>query len=342
MSNTESTVADNPLALSDDKVDELLLSNASTIIKDKEEESIDTETKEESVTEETVAEDNQEEKVAEETPTEEKSTETSEIDYKSEYERLLRPFKANNKEVKVESVDEAIALMQMGANYNKKMNALKPNLKLLKMLERHSLLDENKLSYLIDLDQKNPEAIRKLIKDSGIDPIEVDVTSESNYVPPPRKVSDTEVELDNVLEDIKSSSAFARTTEVITQKMDTASRQVFLEHPALIKVINDHIENGIYDQIMQNVEREKLFGRLAGMSDLEAYRTVGDQMNAKGAFNKPATSNAKDTSTKPDAVADKRRAAAPTKAKPSKTVQPDFNPLSLSDEEFEKISHKYF
>ena len=98
------------------------------------------------------------------------SSETNEeikVDYKAEYDRLVAPFKANGREITVKSVDDAIALMQMGANYNKKMSALKPNLKLMKLLENNGLLDETKIGFLIDLEKKNPDAINKLIKDSG-------------------------------------------------------------------------------------------------------------------------------------------------------------------------------
>ena len=87
--------------------------------------------------------------------------------------------------------------MQMGANYNKKMAALKPNLKLLKLLENNGLLSEEKLSFLIDLDKKNPDAITKLVKDSGLDPLEMDV-SKSDYKPNTYTVHDREVELDSV------------------------------------------------------------------------------------------------------------------------------------------------
>ena len=38
------------------------------------------------------------------------------VDYKAEYERLLKPFKANGRDVSVASVDDALSLMQMGAN----------------------------------------------------------------------------------------------------------------------------------------------------------------------------------------------------------------------------------
>ena len=33
--------------------------------------------------------------------------------------KLFAPFKANGRELKIESVEEAVALMQMGANYSK-------------------------------------------------------------------------------------------------------------------------------------------------------------------------------------------------------------------------------
>ena len=97
-----------------------------------------------------------------------KPAEAAEPDYKAEYLRLLAPFKANGKEIAVSTVDDAISLMQMGANYNKKMAGLKPSLKMLKLLENSGLLSEEKISYLIDLEKKNPAAINKLIKDSGI------------------------------------------------------------------------------------------------------------------------------------------------------------------------------
>ena len=43
--------------------------------------------------------------------------ETSTIDYKSEYEKIFKPFKANGKEITPRNVEDVINLMQMGANY---------------------------------------------------------------------------------------------------------------------------------------------------------------------------------------------------------------------------------
>ena len=121
-------------------------------------------------------EDKQSKKAAktEDEPVQEEAGPAGEINYQAEYERLLTPFKANGRQMQVHSVDDAMQLMQMGANYNKKMAGLKPNLKLMKMLEKNDLLNEEKLSFLIDLQTKDPAAIARFIKDSEVDPLDID------------------------------------------------------------------------------------------------------------------------------------------------------------------------
>ena len=266
------------------------------------------------------------------------------IDYKAEYERLTKGFKANGKDIVVSNMDDAIALMQMGANYNKKMAALKPNLKLLKLLENNKLLDENKLSYLIDLDKKNPAAITKLIKDSGIDPLDVDVEKDADYKPSTYTVDDREMELDAVLEELKDTATYNSTLDIVGNKWDGPSKQVVADNPQLLKIINDHVARGIYPIISKEIERERMFGRLTGMSDLEAYRLVGDAIDARGGFKHLVANNTVGQKVVPPpkkvtdpALIEKTRAASSTqKAAPSVTSQ-DFNPLGMSDEEFSKL-----
>jgi hypothetical protein len=273
---------------------------------------------------------------------------TEEVDYKAAYERLMAPFKANGKELQVQSVEDAISLMQMGANYNKKMAALKPNLKMLKLLENNGLLNEEKISFLIDVEKKNPAAISKLVKDSGLDPLDMDVTKDSDYQAKTYTVDDRELELDQVLEEIRETPAFNKTIEVISNKFDGKSKQVVADNPQLLKVINDHIERGIYDQISTEVERERMLGRLNGLSDLEAYRQVGDAIQARGGFaqlnaqRQQAPTPQRVAAPAPKAedprIVERKRAASPTKAAPSVTApKADFNPLALSDDEFSKL-----
>lgn len=274
--------------------------------------------------------------------------EESSIDYKAEYERLLAPFKANGRDISVKSVDDAITLMQMGANYNKKMAALKPNLALLKMLENNGLLSEEKISFLIDLEKKNPDAINKLIKDSGIDPMDIDADKASGYKPSAYKVDDRELELDAVLDEIQETPSYNRTLEIVSKEWDAKSKQTIANSPQLLKVINSHVQSGIYDLISKELESERVFGRLNGLSDIEAYRQVGDMIQARGGFDhlgrqgqqaapQPVVVQPKPKVEDDAKIKEKKRAASSTKPAAASSAPKDFNPLSMSDEEFSKL-----
>lgn len=47
------------------------------------------------------------------------------------------------------------------------------------------------------------------------------------------------------------------------------------------KVINSHVQSGIYDLISKEIESERTFGRLNGLS---ISKDVGDAIQAKGGF----------------------------------------------------------
>lgn len=274
------------------------------------------------------------------------------VDFEAEYKRILAPFKANGREVIVNSVDDAISLMQMGAHYNKKMQGLKPSLKLMKMLENNGLLNEEKIGWLIDLDKKSPEAINKLVKDSGLNPMDFDADKANDYKPKIHTVDEREMELDTVLDDLQGSPTYNRTLAIVSKEWDGASKQVIAGSPQLLKVINSHVENGIYDLISKEVESARMLGRLNGLSDIEAYRQVGDAIQARGGFNHlgssqgksatPVVVAAKPKKVEDDKLNDKRRAASSSKPVAPSTLGKDFNPLALSDEEFSKLSADKF
>ena len=313
---------------------------------------------EKAVAEETPTTVEKEDKEEEVTPVEAEVASGKELDYKAEYEKLLKPFKANGRDIQVDSVDDAIALMQMGANYNKKMAALKPNMKLMKMLENNDLLSEEKLNYLIDLSRKDAGAINKLIKESGIDPLTLDTEKADGYTPKSYKVDEREIELDMVLEQIQHSQAYPKTLEVVSKQWDPASRQIVANSPQLLKIINDHVDRGIYDVISAEVERERIFGRLNGMSDIEAYRQVGDLIQARGGFDhlvqkrtdqgqqapaRPVIVQPKPKTADDSKLREMRKAASTSKpASASASSVSGFNPLALSDEEFSKLVQPKF
>jgi hypothetical protein len=230
--------------------------------------------------------------------------------------------------------------MAMGANYNKKMTALKPNLTLMKMLENNDLLDEGKLSYLIDLDKKDPAAITKLLHDSKLNPLDINVDEASSYQPNTYTVGGNEVELDSVLAELRDTSGYDTTIGIIGNKWDESSKVVLMKDPSMIRVINEHVESGVYDKVNAEVEKQRMLGQLNGLSDVEAYKQVGYQMRDQGAFNvqAPATSAPKPKPVKAKAanpkLKNKKRAASGTRSTPGKGKSTDFNPLNMSDADF--------
>jgi len=279
---------------------------------------------------------------ADSTDTEEDTPETTEFDYESAYKKVSEPFKANGIDMQVKSPEDIIRLMQMGANYQKKMGKLKPNMKIIKMLENNELLDEAKLNNLIDLSKKDPKAIAKLVKESDVDPLEIDKDAPTDYEPTNYSVTDKEYNLDRVLDDIKDTETFNRTINVLTKEWDTESRSTISDQPEIIGIVNAHMANGIYDEVNALLQQEKALGKLDGIPDVEAYRQVAEYMNKNNMFKQPEKPVGKSkVSSKTDEKAEadrdkKRKAAAPVKQATTQKSKPDDNFLGLSDEDFMK------
>lgn len=304
---------------------------------------------------------------SEDTTSDEKDN--ADINYEDIYKQIFKPFKANGKEISVKTPQEVISLMQMGANYSKKMQALKPSLTAIKMLEKHNLMSTEKLAYLIDLSNKNPDAIGKLIKDSGLDTFDIDITDENTYKPDVSKyaISETELALQEQLSSIEHTPTFHKTVELLadnTKGWDKASTDYIVKQsPALIGVINSHMESGIFDIISTEIERQRMFGQLQGEPDLEAYRKVGDMLNEQGAFDHlaaPVQAQQSTTGTQPvqsgslgvrrsttpsqadTELRNKRKAVAPSKQTIGSTQADLPDPSSMSDEEFIKFFEKNY
>ena len=271
---------------------------------------------------------------------------TGSVDYQKAYEAIMAPFKANGKMMQVKSPEEAIQLMQMGANYTRKMQELQPQRKTLLLLENNGLLDEGKLSYLIDLSKGNPEAIKKLIKESNFDVFNTDFDKESTYQGGNHTVTDEEVNFRTVLDELNSNPVGKETLSVISSTWDQASKEVLWSNPEVMVTINAQRESGIYGRIVAEMDRRRTFGQIQpGTPFLHAYKAVGDDLQNSGAFAdlvKPAPAPAaqplavKAALPKPTG-ADPRVAAAAVHHTAPVKVDTSINPLAMSDEDFLKM-----
>jgi glycosidase len=233
----------------------------------------------------------------------------------------------------------------MGANYQKKMGQLKPNLKIIKMLENNGLLNEEKLYNLIDLSKKDLKAITKLVKESDIDPLDIDKDVPTDYQPTDYSISDKEYNLDQVLDEIKDTDTFNRTINVLTKDWDTRSKETISEYPEIISIINTHMSNGVFDKVNTILQSEKALGKLTGVADVDAYRQITEYLAKTGDLRERGsnikTSESTNVLSKTDEKANadrnkKRKAVAPVKQTTTKKAASDEDFLGLSDEAFMK------
>lgn len=288
-------------------------------------------------------------------------------DYAALYGKIMAPFQANGKKIELKSPEEAIQLMQMGANYTRKLQEIAPHRKIITMLGNHGLLDESKLSFFIALDKKDPEAIKKLIVDSGIDPLDIDTKIEPAYQEGSYQVTDEEVAFRTQLEDLSSTDTGKQTLQTINSHWDQASKDMLWQHPEVMPIIHSHRENGIYSKITEEMDRRRTLGQLLPTTPfLEAYKAIGDELHASGAFGAESSeqgaegsgsgdqnqSGASAEKPAPKVVAtdraaaprpsvdngDKAGAASPSRAAPGKAAELK-NPLAMSDEDFLKANN---
>ena len=264
------------------------------------------------------------------------------IDYKAAYEKVLAPFKANGRQIKVDSIEDAVQLMQMGANYSKRMQELKPHMRTIKMLESAGI-NEDQLNLLIEVAKGKPEAIKKIVADTQLDTYSLDSENDAKYTPADYRVNDSELELDSVIQELQSSPVFNRTAEIVSKEWDAQSKAAIASTPVILKTINQHVESGFYDQVMAEVDKRAMLGRIPqGLPMVEVYGRVAQEMSMQG--QQPNTGgNLQQTNQQanPQQAQDTRRLAqkkaiAPTKTTVSTKPSGDF--LNMSDEEFERYT----
>ena len=259
-------------------------------------------------------------------------------DIKAVYEAIFKPFKANGKEIAPKTVDDVISLMQMGANYTKKMQLMAPMKRSVESLNKAGITDTD-LNFLIDVHNGDKEAIKKLLEKHKVDPIDLDMEN-TNYIPKNNIVSDSDIEYANILEDIQPS--LPKIQKIITEQWDPKSKEYLLKDPQLMKALHEEIEIRRFDKVQTMVEMEKTFGRAKGKSDIEIYIDLVSKIATEQNTATPSNTNKSlpdQTVTKP--IPDKTK-AAPVRTKQSNQGTPlsEKDLFSLSDEEFMKLSER--
>ena len=269
----------------------------------------------------------------------ESNVSTDNVDqYKHFYESVMQPFKANGKTIEIKNPDEALQLMKMGANYTKKMQEISQHRKTIATLNANGIVDEDDIAFLIDLKNKDPEAIAKYFKDNELDPFDVDTDKEVVYKPKTKLISDVDINARQALDELKESNAGRETIKSLSE-WDEESIKFLWENPEAYGILHEQRESGVFDTILQEIERQTILGVLPPSgSILEKYNIVGNQLFNNGTPQNDNTVRPIDTrvATRSSAQRSQRAKAAGTPRTGKRTSMVLEDLANLDDDAFLK------
>ena len=294
-------------------------------------ETSETSEEEEDTESQTTDSDEEEEETKEDTEAD--KLETTEIDYKTFYEQVTSDYKANGKVMPgLKSPEDFKAALAMASNYALKTTAIKPHLGRIKMLKD---ISDDELNEMMDFKNRNPDVIKKALKEAGIDPLDIDPEAKVEYRANDYSVSQAEIEFEEIIDTIKDTPEFAVTSKVVTEVWDAESKKIMLDNPHLIKGLNEEIQMGRFDKIQGMIEQRRLLGRTNGMTDLAMYQEIATAMNEASTPTVPEVKAPVQKVEDPVVKAEKQKAGISVKK--TTTAVKKYDPTKLSDEEFMKL-----
>jgi len=270
-------------------------------------------------------------------------------------------FKANGKEYEFtesEIKDKFPSMFGQAMDYTKKLQTIKPWRKTIDALEEAKLTHED-LSLFIDARKGDKEAIAELLKQTGVDALDLDLEN-STYVAKDYGRDENALAIKDIVDDISRDSEYEKTHNILTKDWDNKSWGEMSQNPETIKLLHVDVKSGMYDKIQPMAEKLKVYDG-GKESDLDYYKSAAKQYfgqveqqeaeqarrsqqsaareaaQAKQQVEQDKLSQVKASQAKRAATADasaKRKAAVPSSGKVSNRGIVDY--LDASDEEFQE------
>lgn len=203
------------------------------------------------------------------------------------FKKVSAPFKADGKEIQVRTPEDAVRLMQMGVNYSRRMQEMKPLRALDHILTQHGLKDPAKLSELIDISKGNPKAIEKLLKEKGIDPLDFDTSKDNGYKAPNYQGDPKDLDFKEAIDNTLSQPGGRELIADVNNTWDSESKSALRDQPAIFQNLLEQKNSGVYGKIIDELNYQRTMGYLTNVPFLQAYHQVGDAMQKAGVFSSP-------------------------------------------------------
>lgn len=204
--------------------------------------------------------------------------ETEEVKPKAkEPSQEIEKFKVKANGVEFEfTKEELIMLAPKAMDYTKKMQQIAPFRKAISAMEENGLT-ENDINMLIEMKKGNKDAIAALIKEAKVDPLDIDVETEKQFVPQQYGMSETQLRIKEVVNEIQSDPEYKITQDVVDRQWDSASRKTLAENPDMIRGLHVDIKSGIYALVAPEMMKLKMLDG-SRKSDLDYYLEAGNRI----------------------------------------------------------------
>lgn len=266
------------------------------------------------------------------------------------HKALTAPLKAAGHEFTLEDPNQIRELVSKGLDYTRKMQQISHLRGIGEILREHDMLDPVKLAYAVDLANHKPEAIARLIKESGVDTFELGDDVADSYQATPANIEGKakEVSVREIVEQYKDDENFNSVFNEARQ-WDNESQVTLVNNPEVLHLLAAHANNGVYKQVMAKVIQERA---ITGTTEpiLQHYNRVGQAMFAAEndggiaqAPQKQAPAKAERVVIKRKSVdeATRRKALAPTASTKTKSkslkITSAADIYNMSEDEFKNL-----
>lgn len=253
---------------------------------------------------------------------EESESTDSEPNYKEFYEKVaLAKFTANGKEVEgFKDPADLIRAQQALHGYSDKMKVIKEYKPFLKALEERGITaDVDKFNLAMSLIDGDPEAIKKVLKDKNIDPLELDL-DDIKYTAKNVLPSKAQMLIEETYEQAENLGVGDKFSKVINKDWDITSLKELVENNAVRNDLIQHLNDGTYDVVSDEIKRMELLdinGSLSGMSSIDKYRMAVGRIQQRNLNSQPVQASTKVTV---DKIAQAEKIKAEQEAEFKKTI----------------------
>ncbi len=250
---------------------------------------------------------------------------TGELNYKVEYEKLLKDsesmkafrdtvtadFKANGKMVKgIDDADKIVKNLQMSTGLTKKLSELKGIKPFIEPLQKRGLLqDTAKFDLQMKMLDGDVGAIKQFLKESNIDPIDLDIEDDFSYQADSTRMSKEEEIFGDMQETASNYGVQDQFTTTVLNEWDSESAGKLFDGEngrAMAGQLAQQMSNGVYDKVSAISENMKITEPgFNSLSSIDQYNKASmlynqsirpePQVGAQVETQVPAASNARET-----------------------------------------------